>query len=122
MTVLHQRLRDRRVYLSKTLDEVAKELGVAEATVQRYESGAIKNIPHETIEQLAIIYDCNPAYLMGWVNDPTPTEEPKQKVSEPDPDIRMIARAREDMTVEDKKRMMRVLQAAFEEFFKDDEK
>lgn len=51
--------------------------------------------------------------------------EPKMQKEEideePDGDIRMIARARRDMTVEDQKKMMRVLKAAFEEFFKDEQ-
>ena len=41
-------------------------IGVKEATAQRYESGAIKSISHETISRLSEILSCTPSYLMGW--------------------------------------------------------
>lgn len=49
-----------------TLLEVANALGVSEATMQRYESGAIKTIKYDTIEALCNILDATPAQLMGW--------------------------------------------------------
>lgn len=49
-----------------TLLEVANALGVREATAQRYESGEIKNLKHETVLEMARIFNCTPAYLMGW--------------------------------------------------------
>jgi len=49
-----------------TLEEVANKLGVSKATLQRYESGVISNIPSEKIERLAEIFGITPAQLMGW--------------------------------------------------------
>jgi transcriptional regulator with XRE-family HTH domain len=69
MSVLNERIKQRRLALNLTLLQIADLLGVKEATVQRYESGDIKNIKHETITQLAEILKCSPAYLMGWEND-----------------------------------------------------
>jgi transcriptional regulator with XRE-family HTH domain len=66
MSVLQERIKERRLALEMTLMEVANKLGVKEATMQRYESGEIKNVKHETIVKLAEIFDCSPAYLMGW--------------------------------------------------------
>ena len=66
MGVLQERIKQQRVLLKLTLLEVADQLGVKEATVQRYESGEIKNIKHETIEKLARILKVSPEYLMGW--------------------------------------------------------
>lgn len=68
MSILNERIKQRRLSLNLTLLQVAELLGVKEATVQRYESGDIKNIKHETIAQLAEILKCSPAYLMGWEN------------------------------------------------------
>lgn len=53
-----------------TLLDVARQLGVKEATAQRYESGEIKNIKHETIVSLSEILNCSPSYLMGWEESP----------------------------------------------------
>ncbi len=63
---LHERIKERRLAMSMTLLDVANALGVKEATVQRYESGEIKNPKHDTILQLAKIFHCSPSYLMGW--------------------------------------------------------
>lgn len=49
-----------------TLLDVANRLGVTESTVQRYESGNIRNLKYETIVELADLFECSPAYLMGW--------------------------------------------------------
>ncbi len=71
MVTIHERIKDERLKRGYTLLEVAERLGVREATVQRYESGEIKNIKHETITKLANILNCSPAYLMGWDDEPT---------------------------------------------------
>lgn len=74
MSVLQGRIKERRLTLGMTLLEVANQLGVKEATMQRYESGEIKNIKHESIVKLAKIFNCSPAYLMGWEEtQPIPT-------------------------------------------------
>lgn len=66
MGLLNERIKDMRIKHGYTLAYVAELLGIKEATMQRYESGEIKNIKHETISKLAEIYNCSPAYLMGW--------------------------------------------------------
>lgn len=67
---IHKRIKERRLELDMTLMDLSKKLGVQEATVQRYETGAIKNISHKTIILLTDILKCSPAYLLGlddWV-------------------------------------------------------
>ncbi len=59
-------LRRRRKELGLTLSQIAKKMDVAEATVQRWESGNIKSVRHEKIAKLAEILNVNPATLMGW--------------------------------------------------------
>ena len=50
MTTLNIRIKERRQELGMTLLEVATQLGVKEATMQRYESGEIKVQPEEISE------------------------------------------------------------------------
>ncbi|NNJ30129.1 helix-turn-helix domain-containing protein [Lacrimispora defluvii] len=69
MAEINDRIKERRLAAGKTLLEVSEFLGVKEATAQRYESGEIKNIKHETIVSLAKLFNCSPAYLMGWEAD-----------------------------------------------------
>ena len=66
MPILNNRIKERRIACGYTLQEVAEKLGVAEATIQRYESGKIKNIRHQTIDLLAKVLRCDPSYLLGW--------------------------------------------------------
>ena len=73
MGILNERIKNRRLQLGYTLLYIAEQLGVKEATAQRYESGDIKNIKHETIVSLAEILKCDPAYLMGWQDNPFQT-------------------------------------------------
>lgn len=65
------RIRQLRQQKGLTLLDVARQLGVREATVQRYESGAIKIIKKETIAALAELFDCSPEYLLGWQSAPS---------------------------------------------------
>lgn len=68
MAVINDRIKEMRVSRGLTLLEVSKRLGVEEATMQRYESGQIKNIKHETVLALSDIFRCSPSYLMGWID------------------------------------------------------
>lgn len=52
-----------------TLLEIAEKIGKTEATIQRYESGNIKNLKSDDIEGIAGALKTDPAYLMGWVSD-----------------------------------------------------
>lgn len=64
-----ERLRDIRDRQGMTLAQVAAKTGVSEATVQRYESGEIKNPPQDRISALAKALGVTEAMLMGWEAD-----------------------------------------------------
>lgn len=81
MSALQERIKERRTALGFTLLQLSELLGVKEATVQRYESGEIKNIKHETIVALAEILKCSPQYLMGWSNKLCEDEDLKSNVA-----------------------------------------
>lgn len=59
-------LSERRKELGLTLLQIAKQMDVSQATVQRWESGNIKSLRHEKITRLAEILCVSPAALMGW--------------------------------------------------------
>ncbi len=63
---INEKIKSRREELGLTLQSVGEYLGVSKATVQRYESGEIKNLKQETIVKLSEILKVSPAYLMGW--------------------------------------------------------
>lgn len=72
MGILNDRIKSMRIERGYTLAQIAELLNIKEATMQRYESGEIKNIKHETISKLANIFHCSPSYLMGWDNNVSP--------------------------------------------------
>lgn len=61
-----ENLKNRRIELNLTLEEVSKQLSISKPTLQRYESGVISNIPFDKVEQLADILQTTPSWLMGW--------------------------------------------------------
>lgn len=73
-----KRIADRRSALGLTMDEVAKEIGVAKSTIQRYETGQIKKLKLPVIESIAAVLQVNPDWLIGNSEDPTPKQYPKK--------------------------------------------
>lgn len=49
-----------------TMEELGKMVGVSRATIKRYESGEISNIPDDKIEKIAKATKVSEAFLMGW--------------------------------------------------------
>src|SRR5690625_3452798 len=65
---LGERIKKRRKEMKYSVDHVAKKLGKNRATVYRYESDEIENMPINVISELSKVLDVSPAYLMGWSN------------------------------------------------------
>lgn len=64
-------LKDRRLELQLTLEDVAKRVGVSPATISRWESGDIANMRRDRIAALAEALQISPAVIMGWDVDTT---------------------------------------------------
>lgn len=60
------RIKLRRKELGYSADEVASRLGKNRATIYRYESDEIENLPLTILEPLAKVLQTTPEYLMGW--------------------------------------------------------
>ncbi|MEK4269921.1 MULTISPECIES: LexA family protein [Bacillus] len=63
-----ERIRIRRKQLKMSVDQLAKKLDKNRATIYRYESNEIDNMPLTVLEPLAKALKVTPAYLMGWEN------------------------------------------------------
>lgn len=85
------RIKQKRIELGWTLKDVANELGVKEATAQRYESGHIKTLKQETISKIAGIFKVNPAWLMGWEGSELPQESTIHPITPMVPVVKEIA-------------------------------
>ena len=76
---IYERIKARRKELSLSADDVAEALHVNRATVYRYESADIEKIPITSIQPLADVLHCSPAYLMGWEERKTPPKEEERQ-------------------------------------------
>ncbi|MEZ3435685.1 MAG: helix-turn-helix domain-containing protein [Lachnospiraceae bacterium] len=60
------RIKQRRLEIGMSVEELASALGKNRATVYRYENGDIENMPTPILEPIAQILNTTPAYLMGY--------------------------------------------------------
>ena len=68
---INERIKARRISLGLSATQVAEMIGKDRATVYRYESEYINDMPISVLEPLAIALRTSPAYLMGWTDDPS---------------------------------------------------
>ena len=61
-----------REELNMSYQTLSEKVGISKSTLQRYETGYIKNMPVDKLEEIADALNISPAYLMGW-EDHTPT-------------------------------------------------
>ncbi|ASN71210.1 hypothetical protein 10F5_13 [uncultured Caudovirales phage] len=80
-----KRMKQSREKQGMTLAELGRKIGKTEATVQRYESGNIKNLKNDTIESIATALNVNPAFLMGWIEEVE--EQPQHRAAHLDGDL-----------------------------------
>ena len=72
------RIKERRKSLGLSVDDIAERLGKNRATIYRYESDDIENLPSTVLEPLAKVLRTTPAHLMGWDdNEQQAAEEPE---------------------------------------------
>ena len=62
---LGKKLKDRRLKLGLTLDEVGKMVGVSKSTVMKWETGHIENMRRDKIALLAKALKVSPLWVMG---------------------------------------------------------
>ena len=69
------RVRECRIKLGYSAEQVAEELGISPATEYRYENGDISKMPAKLIAPLASFLSTTPQYLMGWTDHGAPDPE-----------------------------------------------
>lgn len=66
MQDIMERMKNRREELNMSYQTLADKVGISKSTLQRYETGNIKNMPVDKLEAVADALMVSPAYLMGW--------------------------------------------------------
>jgi transcriptional regulator with XRE-family HTH domain len=64
MCEIANKIKSRRLELGLTLEEVGQAVGVGRSTVQRWESGMIKNMGRDKIAALAAVLQISPVELV----------------------------------------------------------
>lgn len=65
-------IKERRLAMGYTQEELAQKLGLQKSAIAKYENGRVENIKRSIIAEMAKSLECSPAYLMGWDNNITP--------------------------------------------------
>lgn len=73
MTVTGQRIRQKRLELNLTMEELGHKLGVQKSAVNKWEKGETVNIKRECLAKMAELFDVSPVWLMGFENAPDVT-------------------------------------------------
>lgn len=101
-------IKNRRLELNITLDEVGKAVGVSKSTVQRWESGQITNMRRDRIDALSKILDLSPLIFVdkdseqeapSYYHDPETAEVAERLRTQPG--MRMLFDASKDATPKD---------------------
>ena len=61
-----KRMKTRREELNMSYQTLSEKVGISKSTLQRYETGYIKNMPVDKLEEIANALEISPLYLMGW--------------------------------------------------------
>ena len=69
MRAIAMRIAERRKELGMSYQDLADATGMSKSTLQRYETGDIKNIPLHKLRTLASGLHTSPSELMGWGDD-----------------------------------------------------
>ena len=94
--------------------ELSKLTGIPKSAIQRYATGTTEKIPVERLRALASALGVSLSALTPW-------EEPAPAARDELPEITMIARAGQKMSPARRQDMLRLLQIAFPEEFRDDD-
>lgn len=79
---INSKLKDRRLELGLTLEEVGNIVGVGKSTVRKWETGAIENMKRDKIALLAKALKVSPSFIMGW--DENASENPSSQEFHPE--------------------------------------
>lgn len=69
MKAIMERIKNKRESLGLSFQQLADLTQLSKSTLQRYETGGIKNIPLDKLEVLAKALQTTPEWILGWNRD-----------------------------------------------------
>ena len=96
-----KRIFELRTAKNLTMEQLAEMLGVQKSAVNKWEKGIVKNIKRPNILKMSEIFDCEPAYLMGF-DDLVKDYADKEGIDK----VPIVATVMDDPFTEEEKKMM----------------
>ena len=118
--IIGDRIKQARLKLGYSAEQVAEFLGTSPATIYRYENGDISKLPSNFSKPLADFLCVTPGWLMGW-SDNGPSAEPDVPITH---EARIISGGIDKMPPDRREQALKILQVAFSEYadyFKEDD-
>ena len=119
--MISHRIKQARLALGYSAEQVASFLHVSPATIYRYENGDISKLPSNLVKPLAEFLCVSPSWLMGWTEDPPDDQVPSNVPHTPE--ARIISGGIDKMPPDRREQALKILQVAFAEYadyFKED--
>jgi len=112
---INEKIKQRRIELRLTLEEVANIVGVTKSTVLKWESGQIANMKRDKIKLLANALQTTPAYILGYEtsNQTNKDKELADYLEElrTRPEMRMMFSLTKNATKADVEKAVRIIEA-----------
>lgn len=64
------RIKERRLAMGYTQEELAEKLGLQKSAIAKYENGRVENIKRSVISNMASVLECSPSYLLDFSDFP----------------------------------------------------
>ena len=109
--MIGERMKQARLALGYSAEQVAAFLNVSPATIYRYENGDISKLPSKFIKPLAEYLCVSPSYLMGWSDDNTPADPSAVHLNTPE--ARILAPGIDKLPKEQREQALAVIRAMF---------
>lgn len=109
--MIGDRIKEARLALGYSAEQVAAFLDVSPATIYRYENGDISKLPSKFIKPLADYLCVTPAYLMGWNNEnDSPSNQPQTS------EAQILAKGIDKMPKEQREQALSIIKAVFTQY------
>ena len=112
--MIGQRIKEARIALGYSAEQVAAFLNVSPATVYRYENGDISKLPSKFVKPLAEFLCVSPSWLMGWTEDHP--DDPLQNNQPHTEEARILAKGIDKLPAQQREQALNVVRAMFAQY------
>ncbi|MBS1347931.1 MAG: helix-turn-helix transcriptional regulator [Firmicutes bacterium] len=106
------KIKARRKELGLTLEDVGQIVGVSKTTIQRWESGEIKNQRRDKIIKLAQALQTTPTNLMGWADAAATAQTQQHQLLGANEQLENLFYDIEQLQPEQQKNFLKMMRAA----------